>query len=166
MPARATVVLSFSDGRAKRIDFEPVSVEDPSIVERLESKGGPRDREIVTTFRRASQRPASYPAGLPFVPGVRAHTNEYPGSDRGPRAAWIAFGRSARLFDEVQRQSLEAGWRQDPSIRPPRLADALNVAFLRRGEHVRTIAQRRLGWLRTLVELEDVPAAYVDRPES
>lgn len=128
--------------------------------------GDARDREIVTTFRRASHRPASYPVGLPFVPGVRAHTNEYPGSDRAPRARWVVFGRSARLFDEVRHQSLEAGWEQDPGIKPPRFADASKVVFLRRGEHVRRISQHRLGWLRTLVELEDVPARYVDRPES
>jgi len=161
MTTRMTLALKFEDRGEKRIDFESVAVEDPSIVERLESRGDPQYREVVTTFRRASHRPPSYPAQLPFVPGVRAHTNEYPGTDRGPRARWVVFGRSGRLFNEVQRQSLEAGWEHDPTIKLTGLADASRVAFLRRGERVRRISEHRLGWLWTRVELEDVPARYL-----
>jgi hypothetical protein len=161
MMTRTTVVLKSEDGGEERIDFGPVAVEDPSIAERLESRGDPQYREIVTTFRRASHRPPSYPTDLPFIPGMRTHMNEYPGSDRGPRARWVAFGRTGRLYDEVQRQSLETGWEQDPSIRLAGFADASRVVFLRRGERVRRISEHRRGWLWTRVELEDVPARYL-----
>lgn len=161
MPSRMTVVLQFEDGDEKRINFEAVPTTDPSIVERLESTGPAHEREVVTTFRRVPRRPDSYPAGVPFVAGVRTHTNEYPGSDRPPRARWRVLGRSARVYREVERQSIEAGWIPDQSVAIPGLPDGERTTFLRRGASVRRISKHRLGWFTTLVELEDVSSSAV-----
>jgi len=85
---------------------------------------------------------------------VRVYTNESPGSDRGLRGRWVAFGRSGRLLQEVGRQSLEDGWTPAPTITQPRIAGASRPVFLRRGDRVWRVSEHPMGWLRTRVDLE------------
>jgi hypothetical protein len=162
MPVEMVRIESFSDGRERRLEFHPVPSTDPAVLRRLECPGLPGEHEVATTFRSSAQRPRTYPEGLPFIPGVKANTNEYPGSDRRPRARWSTFLRSRGIFQAVADQSIDAGWMPDATIDPPSLRGVGRKAFFRRSGFVRCLFQHRLGALR-LVELQDVPDHVMDR---
>ncbi len=163
LKTQTTLILTLPNGHEQQIEYIPVAPADPAILSRSESAGRPGGQDVLTTFRAARKRPAAYPAGLPFVKGVRTYTNELPGSDQPPRARWAVPLRPHGTFAEVVRQSKEAGWQLDDSIRLPYLEQAARKVFLRRGGYVRRISFHKLTWFLSLVELEDVPAEIIDR---
>jgi hypothetical protein len=155
-------IESFGQGQERRLEFHPVRSSDPAVQSRLECAGSPGEHEIATTFRSSAERPLTYPEGLPFIRGVKAHTNEFPESDRLPRARWSTFFRSRGVFEEVIRQSIGSGWKPDPTVDPPYVRIAARKQFLRRAGHIRRVSEHRFRGFR-LVELEDVPDHVIDR---
>ncbi len=160
---RTTLVMTFPDGQEHHVEYQPVLTSDPAILNRLASTGRPGGPEVLTTFRALRERPAAYPAGVPFVKGIKTHTNEFPGSEQPPRARWAVRRRPDRVIAEVVRQSIESDWQLDHTITLPSSARPNRTVFLRRGKHVRRVSMHNLAWLWSLVELEDIPAEAARR---
>ena len=104
------------------VDHPPT---DPLVVQRLVDSADPKT-QIVTEFRAAHARPASYPAGFPHLPGRSVWTTESPNGRVGPGARWFCTDPDA-VVDEVQQALLDAGW---VSVSPPDLGPvSVRMAF-------------------------------------
>jgi hypothetical protein len=154
MTIRITRVDRFPEGREKRVDLAATQAADPAVLSRLESRPPAGPCEVATGFRPTAERPATYPAALPFVAHAESHTNEYPDSARSPRVRWVTAADPDRIFDDVARQSVAAGWRTDTS-QTPQIRSAVRTLFLRRDEGLRRISQHEFEGL-AIIELEDV----------
>lgn len=128
---------------------------DPAVFSRVESRSLAGPCEVATSFLPSAERPQSYPADLPFVPYVEAHTNEYPDSGRPPRVRWVHGSDAGHVFDEVARASVAAGWRPDPGYESPAFHSAERTLFLRRGDRVRRILHYEFEGA-SIIEMEDV----------
>jgi hypothetical protein len=116
--------------------------------------------EIITEFAPAPERPASYPAALPFIPDRAVWTTESPAGTKSVGARWPCTDAEV-LLAAVVSASVTDGWRVIPS--PPldqRIGDPQTV--LQRGNVLRELRVFPLDG-QALLQLWDVSRSLLRR---
>jgi hypothetical protein len=93
------------DGADVRVRFDP----EPGVDQRVHVAEGGREL-TVTRFEGAAERPASYPADLPYLPGQRGSVST-PGGPAAVRSVtWWSLADLQGALAQVRAQSAAAGW--------------------------------------------------------
>lgn len=124
--------LVATDGRRLVHERAPA----PGVVSRLTVHAADgTGRPVVTEWAPSAERPAGYPASLPFVPG-RAVGVSVLGSDDDVAVSWEDVADPAALAAELHRACLADGWRAvAPEGAARRALVALAHGFLRHVLH-------------------------------
>lgn len=102
-PARRDRTVS-ADGTDFQLRYDP----EPGVELRVHATAAP-DETLVVVYAAATERPPSYPPGMPFLPGTRASLR-IPSEDSGVWfAMWNVLDRELALA-ELFAQSTAAGW--------------------------------------------------------
>jgi hypothetical protein len=149
--ARVGMVLAGDSRSGSRTTFEVIEGEDapaegegssPTVPggEGEEVAGGAVQEGMsfrVRAFERAGERPPEYPTDLPFLPNCSVTISAFGfegGSTRARNVAWMKWGHSEGMLEEIKAQLRESGWRGGD---PPR-----EVAY---AGHIRTSLFTREG---------------------
>lgn len=124
--------LAAADGRRLVHERAPA----PGVVSRLTVHAADGTaRPAITEWAPSDERPADYPASLPFVPGRAVGVSVLGGAD-DVVASWEDVADPAALADELRRACLADGWRVvAPEGAARRALGALAHGFLRHVLH-------------------------------
>ncbi|HEX6037591.1 hypothetical protein [Longimicrobium sp.] len=99
------------DGADVRVQFNP----EPGVDQRVHIAEG-AEGMTMTTFEAAEDRPASYPADLPFLPGLKASVHARADEpDRNRAVMWWSLPDLDDALTRIRAQCDAAGWVEDES---------------------------------------------------
>jgi hypothetical protein len=113
------------DGVDVRVRYDP----EPGVDRRVHVAEG-AEGMTMTSFGAAAERPASYPADLPYLPGLKASVNgrsDAPDSTRG--VTWWSVPDMDRALAELRAQSAAAGWTEEDAGIPVPLPGIQMIGF-------------------------------------
>ncbi len=112
---------------------------DGSTVVQATSPGVPGGARI-TQHAPAAERPAGYPAEIPFLPGLPVAVSE------SPRwAGWFATPDVEAALRALVEASALAGWTPGPAVPLPGTPVGTSVVGLRRGAELRVLTAAAVG---------------------
>jgi hypothetical protein len=111
---------------------------------------------VSTLFAPAAERPASYPADLPFLSHTLTNLVEFESSARPPMLQFYHLTDLSGAIDSLLSQSKQRGWIHDS---PPIQRAATNSEWLHPDNHRRhliatTSAEKGMIWLLDMAEEE------------
>jgi hypothetical protein len=136
---RVTHVEHHDDGTTVQHEYEdlPLPPNDPYVRERQRNSApSDSDSEIITTFAAFDERPPTFPAELPFLPGREVYTTESPDGSMSTGARWRCIDPEAVVASAVAA-SVADGWAIVPSSPLSLELPQQPAAVLRRGEMTR-----------------------------
>lgn len=101
------------DGVNVRVRYDP----EPGVEQRVHVAQGAKAM-TTTNFAAAVERPASYPADLPYLPGLKASLNGVDRPDATPAVTWWSVPDMDGALAELRAQSAAAGWTEEDPIVP------------------------------------------------
>lgn len=122
----APVLSAIESGRTDRTvtlegtDLHLRYTPEPGIDMRIEGTDPeqPGAAAVSTVFDVAAERPASYPPGLPYLPGLKVSVLDVP--DRAfPSAMWLPVDDLEPALAEILAQSEAAGWAESTDSEGP-----------------------------------------------
>ncbi|HEV3048858.1 MAG TPA: hypothetical protein VGX50_01035 [Longimicrobium sp.] len=130
-PERRDQTVATPDGELE-LRFDP----EPGVGMRIHAPAAPAET-IVTTYDGDAERPASYPPGLPYLPGIKVMVG---GPAAGAWAMWNVPGLQAALA-ELQAQSAAAGWTESSEPGDDDPIPGLRTIHFRRPDGERRVLQ-------------------------
>ena len=125
------------------------------VTERFVSVNTPGQRQTVTTFAPASDRPPTYPPVLPFVPRVTTYVTQHLDTGQPPSARYWLVGDPEPVLAAIVQQSLDAGWER--VAQTPRLpATPGEKHILEREGRIRMMYVAHVQDGAAIVELDDL----------
>ncbi|MGH7466611.1 MAG: hypothetical protein ACRENP_01360 [Longimicrobiales bacterium] len=135
--AEAGTELQLPDGSRARVEATPPGVRAVQV-EQTDGKGW-----RLRVFEPGIDRPALYPANLPFIPGCKAAITD--GSDGHIMATWETPEVDS-VADQVTAQSTQEGWVPEPDDPAfARLPMPMQMRQFRRAERTRVIMRMNVG---------------------
>jgi len=134
-PAAALDVLS---GMGFAIEKEP----EPGVGMRMRFGAGTEDAFTTTMYSGASERPAGWPAEVPFLPDVGGSLTLFDRPGRGFSVQWFRVPDPSVAVQRILSECLATGWQRRDASEPPAPSSppGTQTVVLERDEALRTLS--------------------------
>lgn len=134
-PAAAFDVLS---GLGFGIEKEP----EPGVGMRMRFGTGTEDAFTTTMYSPAAERPAGWPADVPFLPDVGGSLTLFDRIGRGFSIQWFKVPDPSVAVELILNECLATGWRRQDTAEPPAPSSlpGMQTVVLERDEVQRTVS--------------------------